>query len=174
MQQCQSRRECCDERCASRNCGRIAIERDHTAIGRFENGTRVPTRTECAVNVGFAGPRLQCVQHVGSITGMWRAMSGEPEAAVMNPLRRRRLIGAAAVREAAMLLDFFAGHTAAFVEPLRRPTFETCRQADESDFGLKTGVAAKRLRKDDAPVAVDRENLDVTVERDREFVTLVE
>ena len=72
-----------------------------------------------------------------------------------------------------MLLDFFAGHAAAFVEPLGRPHLKLVAKPDESDFGLKTGVGAKRLRKDDAPVAVDREDLDVTVERDREFVTLI-
>ena len=38
---------------------------------------------------------------------------------------------------------------------------------------LKAGVRAKPFRKDDASVAVDRENLDVAVERDRQLVALV-
>jgi len=34
-------------------------------------------------------------------------------------------------------------------------------------------VGAKFLRKDDAAVPVDRENLDITIERDRELIPLI-
>ena len=46
-------------------------------------------------------------------------------------------------------------------------------KADKCDVILKTGMTAKRFRKDDAPVPVDAENLDVAVECDRELVSLV-
>ena len=53
------------------------------------------------------------------------------------------------------------------------PHLKLVAKADKSDRALKIGVAAKAFRKDDTSVAVDRENLDVAVERDREFVPLV-
>ena len=46
-------------------------------------------------------------------------------------------------------------------------------KADKSDLISKTGVAAKAFRNDDAAVPIDAENLDVAVERDREFIPLV-
>src|SRR5690606_12959629 len=55
----------------------------------------------------------------------------------------------------------------------RSPHLKLVAKADKCDVILNTGMAAKRFRKDDAPVAVDAENLDVAVERDRELVSLV-
>ena len=46
-------------------------------------------------------------------------------------------------------------------------------KADKCDVILKTGMAAKRVRKDDTPVPINAENLDVAVECDRKFVSLV-
>jgi hypothetical protein len=46
-------------------------------------------------------------------------------------------------------------------------------EANKRDGGVQAGVGAKALRKDDAAVAIDRENLDVAVERDRQLVALI-
>ncbi len=72
-----------------------------------------------------------------------------------------------------MVADFLAGLFTALGEPLRLPHLKLVTKADKSDLSAKARVGAKRLRKDDAAVAVDREDLDVAVERDREFVALV-
>ena len=70
-------------------------------------------------------------------------------------------------------MDFFPRALAPFGEALGLPHLKLVTQADKSDLGRKTGVRAKALRKADAPVAVDGEDLDVAVERDRQLIALV-
>jgi len=72
-----------------------------------------------------------------------------------------------------MFLHFFAGSTAALLEALGSPDLKLVAKADKSDFGLNAGVGAKRLRKNDAPITINREDLDIAVQRDREFIALV-
>ena len=50
---------------------------------------------------------------------------------------------------------------------------EFIAQADKSDLGCEARMRAKLFRKDDTAVPIDRENLDVAVERDRELVPLI-
>ena len=64
-------------------------------------------------------------------------------------------------------MDFFPSPLAPFGEALRLPHLKFVTQADKSDLGREAGVRAKRFRKADAPVAIDRDDLDVAVERDR-------
>jgi hypothetical protein len=72
-----------------------------------------------------------------------------------------------------VLLSLLAGARAPFLERGRRPHLKLVAKADKCDVILKIGVAAKDFRKDDTPVAIDAENLDVAVECDRELVPLV-
>ena len=46
-------------------------------------------------------------------------------------------------------------------------------QADKSDLGADARMGAEFFRKHDTPVLVDGEDLDVTIERDRQFVPLI-
>jgi hypothetical protein len=79
----------------------------------------------------------------------------------------------AARKKASVLVNLGAGCLPALGEALRAPELELVAKADKSDLGGDTGVDAKRLRKDDASVPVDGEDLDVAVKRDRQFVPLV-
>src|SRR3990170_1955998 len=83
--------------------------------------------------------------------------------------------GAAAPRaeEFSCDLDFTAGLGAALFEARGLPDLKLIAKADKRDCGVEAGVRAKPFRKDDAAVAVDRENLDVAVERERELIALV-
>ncbi len=72
-----------------------------------------------------------------------------------------------------MVTDFLAGLLAALGEAFGLPHLKLVTKADKSDLSAKARVGAKRLRKDDAAVTVDREDLDVTIERDRQLVSLV-
>ena len=72
-----------------------------------------------------------------------------------------------------MLQRFFARYFPAGFEGFRLPDLEFVAQADKSDLGCETRVRAKVFRNDDTAVTVDRENLDVAVECDREFVPLI-
>jgi hypothetical protein len=72
-----------------------------------------------------------------------------------------------------VLLSFFAGPCSPFFERGWSPHLKLVAKADKCDVILKIGVTAKAFRKDDTPVPVDAENLDVAVECDREFVSLV-
>ena len=72
-----------------------------------------------------------------------------------------------------MLLDLVAGLGAALLEARGLPHLKFLAKADESDVGRKAGVRAKRFRKHDASVLIDDENVDVTIERDRQLVPLV-
>ena len=72
-----------------------------------------------------------------------------------------------------MVLNFGAGSRASLFEALRFPHLKFLTQADKSDVGRKSGVRAKRFRKDDASVAIEAKDLDVAVERDRQLVPLV-
>jgi len=73
----------------------------------------------------------------------------------------------------AMGMDLAPGFFSPLGEALGRPQLKLVTKADKSDLGADAGVSAKRLRKDDASVAVDREDLNVAVERDRQLVSLV-
>ena len=75
--------------------------------------------------------------------------------------------------KAAVVLNFGAGPRAPLFEALRFPHLKFLTQADKSDMGRKSGVRAKRFRKDDASVAIEAEDVDVAVERDRQLVPLV-
>src|SRR5262249_45352944 len=55
----------------------------------------------------------------------------------------------------------------------RLPHLKLRAQADKSDMGSNAGVGAKRFRKHDASLLVDREDVHIAVERDRELVALV-
>jgi hypothetical protein len=46
-------------------------------------------------------------------------------------------------------------------------------KSDESDLPVNACVFAQAFRKDDASVAIDREDLDVAVERNRKLVPLI-
>ena len=72
-----------------------------------------------------------------------------------------------------VLLRFFASPLAPLFEGLRSPHLKLVAKADKCDVILQIGVAAKAFRKDDTAIPVDAENLDVAVECDREFVSLV-
>ena len=74
-----------------------------------------------------------------------------------------------------MFLDFFAGYFAAGFEGIGVPHLKLAAKADKSDLtpGREARVRTKLFRKDDTAVPIDAENLDVAVERDREFVPLI-
>ena len=73
----------------------------------------------------------------------------------------------------AVVLDLLAGARAPLLEARRLPHLEFLAEAHESDVGRKAGVGAKRLRKHDASVLIDGEDVHVTIERDRQLVPLV-
>ena len=70
-------------------------------------------------------------------------------------------------------MDFFPRPLAPLGEAFRAPHLKFVTQANKSDLGRKAGMRAKAFRKADAAVAVDREDLDVAVEGDRELIALV-
>src|SRR5690606_30543753 len=72
-----------------------------------------------------------------------------------------------------VLLRLFAGACAPLFEGGGSPHLKLVAKADKRDVIAKIGVGAKRFRKDDTPVSIDAENLDVAVERDRELIPLV-
>ena len=74
---------------------------------------------------------------------------------------------------AAVVLHLCAGPRAPRFEALRFPHLKFLTQSDKSDMGRKSGMRAKRLRKDDASVAVEAEDLDIAIERDRQLVALI-
>ena len=76
-------------------------------------------------------------------------------------------------KKLARYLDFAACLNAAFLEAARLPHLELISEADKRNGGVQVGVGAKVFRKDDAAVAIDRENLDVAVECDRQLVALI-
>ena len=70
-------------------------------------------------------------------------------------------------------MHLVAGPLPAFGETLRLPHLKLVAQADKRNLTGKSGVGAKRFRKDDAPVLVDAEDLLVAVESDRQLVPLI-
>ncbi len=72
-----------------------------------------------------------------------------------------------------VFLGFFSSPRAPLFEGLRGPHLKLVAKADKCDLICKTGMAAKAFRNDDTAVPIDPENLDVAVECDREFVSLV-
>ena len=94
-------------------------------------------------------------------------------APVLTARRPPSRAGAARAEEAAVGVDLSRACVPRAVEAGGLPDLEFLAQADKSDFGADAGVGAKRLRQHDAAVAVEIENLDVAVERDRELVPLV-
>ena len=69
--------------------------------------------------------------------------------------------------------DLFACGETAGLEAAGLPDLKLLAKSDESDDRGDAAVRAKPFRKDDASVPVEPDNLDVAVERDREFVSLV-
>ena len=70
-------------------------------------------------------------------------------------------------------MDFFPRALTPVGEAVWLPHLKLVTQADKRDLGREAGVRAKVLRKADAPVAIDGEDLDVAVERDRQLIALV-
>ncbi len=70
-------------------------------------------------------------------------------------------------------MGLFAGFAAPLFESAGAPHLKLVAKAHKCDLVFKTGMTAKAFRKDDAAVTVDREDLDVAIERDREFIPLV-
>ena len=173
-----------DERLAGLDGVRIAVERDQAAARGLEDGAGVTTRAEGRVNVasrrpaGAASSGLpRAARECASPAHRGVPVPGRPRDGRVIPVlprrRRHRNGGCSAPKSCRCSWTFCAGLGAALVEGLGCPHLKLVAKADKSDLISKTGVAAKPFRKDDAPVAIDRENLDVAVERDRELVALV-
>ncbi len=72
-----------------------------------------------------------------------------------------------------MVVDFFAGAGASLLEAPWLPHLEFLAQTDERDVGRYAGMGAKHLRKHDASILVEREDVDVAIKRDGKLIPLV-
>ena len=101
-------------------------------------------------------------------------VTGRAEALVpCSSITTAPAVAAPRAEKFSVLLGLLAGALAPLLEGAGRPDLKLVAKADKCDVIFKTGVTAKAFRNDDTPVAIDAENLDVAVERDREFVPLV-
>src|SRR5262249_20625780 len=75
--------------------------------------------------------------------------------------------------QSAVVVDFLAGTRAPLLEAGGLPHLELAAEAHEGDVGRQAGMGAQRLRKHDASVLIETEDVHVTIERDRELVPLV-
>ena len=82
-------------------------------------------------------------------------------------------LGAPAAEEFSVTLDFLTRALAALVELSGFPDLKFVAKTDKSDCTLEPSMGAQALRKDDASVPIDREDLDVAIERDRQLVPLI-
>lgn len=72
-----------------------------------------------------------------------------------------------------MLVGFLSGLRTPLFEGAGRPDLKLFAKPDKCDLILKTGMTPKAFRKDDAAIPIDREKLNVAIERDREFIPLI-
>lgn len=72
-----------------------------------------------------------------------------------------------------MLVGFLSGLRTPLFEGAWRPDLKLLAKPDKCDLILKTGMTPKAFRKDDAAIPIDREKLNVAVERDRELIPLI-
>src|SRR5258706_12917732 len=72
-----------------------------------------------------------------------------------------------------VLLDLVAGARPPLGEPRRLPHLKLVAKPDKSDLMGKAGMGTKRLRKDDASILIDGQDLHIAVERNRQLVALV-
>ncbi len=172
------------QRLRAEDGARIAIERQHAAFGGFENGARIAAGAERCVDVGarrLRGRRLATTSE--SSTGMWRARPGSvacPWPAARRHPRAPSLPSSSsederfpAPKSFRVWWTFSRARSRRSAKRCRLPHLKLVAKADKSDLGREAGVRAKPLRKADAAVAVDREDLDVAVERDRQLIALV-
>jgi hypothetical protein len=71
------------------------------------------------------------------------------------------------------VVDLFARALTPVGEAAWLPHLKLLTKADKRDLGCEACVRAKVLRKADATVPIEREDLNVAIERDRELVALV-